>query len=286
MDKIARALSIDPAELRRKNLLRDGETTATGQAVVDAGASIETFDAALARSGYQKKVKAKEASGGGRRASAWRASSTGRDSPAAGELYLMAQAGVRLTEKGSVGEVIAASTEIGQGTRTAFSQIVADTLGLPFEAIDVADPTPPTFPIRGRPVASRTIAVVGRIIADAAGDLDVALRSHAGLDRATPWSEEKFRATALRWLEQGNPARFVRTFGNPAQQVWDDKTYRGDAYGALRVGPPSSRGRSRSGELRSDRHATDQCAGDRKAIHPRLAEGQIEGGTTQALGGR
>src|SRR5437773_10533791 len=35
MDVIARTLGVDPIELRRINLLRDGQTTATGQAIRD-----------------------------------------------------------------------------------------------------------------------------------------------------------------------------------------------------------------------------------------------------------
>ncbi|KAB2958725.1 MAG: xanthine dehydrogenase family protein, partial [Thermoanaerobaculia bacterium] len=39
LDRVARAIGLDRVELRRRNLLADGETTATGQAVADAGAS-------------------------------------------------------------------------------------------------------------------------------------------------------------------------------------------------------------------------------------------------------
>ena len=36
MDMMARALKLDPAEFRRKNLLEEGGVHATGQAIVDA----------------------------------------------------------------------------------------------------------------------------------------------------------------------------------------------------------------------------------------------------------
>jgi CO/xanthine dehydrogenase Mo-binding subunit len=194
----------------------------------------------------------------------------------------MAEAGVRLTMSGI--DVLAASTEIGQGTRTAFAQIVADTVGIPYEMVEVADPDTAEVPDSGPTVASRTIAVVGRIVADAARDLDAALRSHAGLDRATPWTPERFRAAAKRWLADGNPARFLRKFGNPAKQQWDDATYRGDAYGAYAWACIAAEVEVdlATWEVRVLGLTTAQEIG--RAIHPLLAEGQIEGGTTQALG--
>ena len=287
LDVVAAELGIDPVLLRRRNLLRDGETTATGQPVQDAGASHEAFDAALAKSRFA--AKRKEIAAFNRKSTTHRRGIGlasffhGTGFTGGGELYLMAEAGVRLTDAGTV-EVLAASTEIGQGTRTAFAQIVADTIGIEFDLVNVATPDTDHVPDSGPTVASRTIAIVGRIVADAALDLDAALRSHAGLDRATPWTTEKFRVVAKRWLAQKNPARFLRKFGNPSKQQWDDKTYRGDAYGAYAWACVVAEVEVDLGtyEVRVSRITSAQEIG--RAIHPRLAEGQIEGGTTQAMG--
>jgi CO/xanthine dehydrogenase Mo-binding subunit len=200
-----------------------------------------------------------------------------------GELYLMAEAGVRVAADGAI-EILAASTEIGQGTRTAFAQIVADTVGLSYGEIRVADPDTADVPDSGPTVASRTIAIVGRIIADAARDLDATLRSHAGYDRATPWSSDRFRKAARRYLGDGGSPRFIHKFANPARQVWDDKTYRGDAYGAYAWACLVAEVEVdlATFEVNVRRIVSAQDIG--RAIHPRLAAGQIEGGTTQALG--
>ena len=50
-----------------------------------------------------------------------------------GEEYLAAVAGVEATREGRV-RVLAASTEMGQGTNTIFSQIAADALGVDYRA--------------------------------------------------------------------------------------------------------------------------------------------------------
>src|SRR2546428_261648 len=64
MDVIARTLEIDPVELRRINLLRDGQTTATGQVIRDGTDRVAVLERALELSDYRAKRR-----GGG---PAWR----------------------------------------------------------------------------------------------------------------------------------------------------------------------------------------------------------------------
>src|SRR4029434_1652920 len=52
-----------------------------------------------------------------------------------GEVRLASKASLELTPKGA--RILVSSTEIGQGTRTMHGQIVADTLGVPYEAVAV-----------------------------------------------------------------------------------------------------------------------------------------------------
>ena len=287
LDVVASKLKMDPAAFRRKNLLKDGETTATGQSVVDAGESHKAMDRALEKSDYTRKKKAFAAfnakSRYTRRGIGIASFFHGTGFTGGGELYLMSEAGVAVTPEGGV-VVLAASTEIGQGTRTIFSQIVADTLGIPFDLVDVADPDTANVPDSGPTVASRTVAVVGRIVADAAKTLGDALAAHAGFDRATPWSESRFRAAAKKWIADGKDPRVIAKFSNPSKQVWDEKAYRGDAYGAYAWACLVAEVEVDllTFEVTPLRLTSAQEIG--KAIHPRLAEGQIEGGTTQALG--
>ena len=60
------------------------------------------------------------------------------------------------TREGIV-RVLAASTEIGQGTNTIFSQIAADALGIGYDRIEIAQPDTGAVPNSGPTVASRTI---------------------------------------------------------------------------------------------------------------------------------
>src|SRR5207247_7617583 len=52
---IARTLGIDAVELRRINLLRDGQTTATGQAIRDGTDRLAVMERALELSRYREK---------------------------------------------------------------------------------------------------------------------------------------------------------------------------------------------------------------------------------------
>ncbi len=53
-----------------------------------------------------------------------------------GEVYLQSVVCAEATNEGRV-RILAASTEIGQGTNTIFSQIAAEALGLDFDLIEV-----------------------------------------------------------------------------------------------------------------------------------------------------
>ena len=66
-----------------------------------------------------------------------------------GELKLASRATVELTASGA--RVLTSSTEIGQGTRTMHAQIVADTLGMPYEQSRSRSPTPASSPTAAPP---------------------------------------------------------------------------------------------------------------------------------------
>jgi len=73
--------------------------------------------------------------------------------------------------------VLTSSTEIGQGTNTIFSQIVAAALGLSSDDIEIAQPDTARVPNSGPTVASRTTMVVGKLVERAALDLKNTLQS-------------------------------------------------------------------------------------------------------------
>ena len=57
--------------------------------------------------------------------------------------------------------ILTASTEMGQGTKTIFPQLVAETLGLDEGEVEIAPQDTAYVPDSGPTVASRTAMVVG-----------------------------------------------------------------------------------------------------------------------------
>jgi CO/xanthine dehydrogenase Mo-binding subunit len=263
MDRIAEALGLDPVRLRDLNALRPGDTTATGQVLGRDAAAREVLRAAVARSDYRRKRRAYRGTDRGIGVSLF---FHGAGFTGSGEVALQSKASLELTPTGV--RVLAASTDIGQGQRTAHAQIVADTLGIPYERVEVAVPDTARVPDSGPTVASRTTMVVGGLLKQCAEEM------RARLGRMTP-------ATYLR---AHGPLVVTKQFAPPPGLAWDDANYRGSAYGSygwacdvieVERDPVTE-------EIRPIGVTTAHDLG--KAIFPAGARGQIEGGTVQGLG--
>jgi CO/xanthine dehydrogenase Mo-binding subunit len=142
--------------------------------------------------------------------------------------------------------------------------------------VETADPDTARVPDSGPTVASRTCMVVGRILQRAAEKL----RAELGEYR----DGKEFRKRARRLLDERGSVEIIEQYQRPEDIVWNDETYEGDAYGAYAWG-------ANIADVEIDPVSYQaRCTGFTtvidigKAIHPRLAEGQIEGGTLQGIG--
>jgi CO/xanthine dehydrogenase Mo-binding subunit len=272
MDRIADRLGLDPVRLRRANALRPGDTTATGQRLGHDASALAVLRKAVEQTGFTRKRRAlsretaRRSTARTRRGIGLSLFFHGSGFTGGGEVRLASKASLALTERGV--RILAASTEIGQGTRTMHAQIVADTLGLPYEAVEVNAADTRDVPDSGPTVASRTCMVVGRILQRSAE----ALRARLG------------RLTPRQYLRAHGPLVVTSAYERPATMTWDDATYRGDAYGAygwacdvVEVEVDLD-----TGQVTPTAFTTVHEIG--KAIHPGLAIGQIEGGSAQGLG--
>src|SRR5262249_44345469 len=170
MDRIAEALKLDPVRLREINAFRPGDITATGQKLGSDCSALAVLREAVKRTDFKRKRRALKGSGRGIALSLF---FHGSGFTGSGELKLASRASLALTERGA--RILVASTEIGQGTRTILAQIAADTLGVPYEAIDVNDADTEVVPDSGPTVASRTCMIVGRLVQRAAENLKARL---------------------------------------------------------------------------------------------------------------
>jgi CO/xanthine dehydrogenase Mo-binding subunit len=263
MERIAEATGVDPVRLREINALRPGDTTATGQVLGRDASARAVLREAVSRTDFRRKRRAYAGTDRGIGLSLF---FHGSGFTGGGEVKLASKASLELTDRGA--RILVASTEIGQGTRTMHAQIVADALGVPYDAVEVSDADTARVPDSGPTVASRTCMIVGKILENCAFEMK---RRLAGL-------------SPREYLRCHGPLVITREYERPAELAWDDETYRGDAYGAYGWG-------CNVAEIEIDRvtgavrplRLTAVCEIG-KAIHPTLAAGQIEGGTAQGIG--
>jgi CO/xanthine dehydrogenase Mo-binding subunit len=263
MDRIAEAIGLDPVRVRERNALRPGDTTATGQRIGRDGSALRVLRAAVERSDYVRKRRAYAGTNRGIGVSLF---FHGSGFTGGGEVKLASKASLELVADGV--RIRVASTEIGQGTRTMHAQIVAETLRIPYDKVEVVPADTLLVPDSGPTVASRTCMVVGRILQRCAEEL----RRRVG------------RRSLSSYYRKHGPVVITKEYEPPPEIVWSDDTYQGDAYGAygwgcdvaeLEVDPDTC-------EVRPLRITAVLEIG--RAIHPMLAAGQIEGGTAQGIG--
>jgi CO/xanthine dehydrogenase Mo-binding subunit len=276
MSRAAAELRLDPAEIRRRNFLHQGDRMPTGQIVKEELDLERLMDHALRLSKYHEKREAFERSNrehaGKRRGLGVSVFFHGSGFTGSGEVRLASELGLRLTEDGGV-EVLAANVEYGQGTNTVFTQIAAEACGIGPELVRVHQPDTAVVPNTGPTVASRTTMVVGKLVERAA----LELRQKLG-------DPEDFQTAAKRYIEQHGALAVTVRYTAPTGVQWDDTTYRGDAYAAYswscNVAEVEVDLTDYSARLENFVSVVE-CG---RVLNPALAAGQIEGGIAQGIG--
>jgi len=284
MDEIASTLGIDPIELRRRNFLHDGDTTATEQVMREPVILDQLLDRALHESDFNAKRNqfAQENPGSSvKRGMGIAAFFHGAGFTGSGERYLNSLAGLDVTPDAKV-RLLVSSTEFGQGTNTVLAQIAAETLGIGYNDVVMAPPDTAIVPNSGPTVASRTSMVVGRLIERASLQLLDILREHAGLREH--FTREGFFSACARYRATHGGVRSLCRYEPPPNIFWDDQKYRGEAYPAyawsIHVAQVAVDTVTYSAEV-EDFWAVQEVG---RVLNPVLAGGQIEGGVAQGIG--
>jgi CO/xanthine dehydrogenase Mo-binding subunit len=285
VNRIAEALAVSPLELRRRWLYRPGDTTPTGQVLRESVAAEEVLERAAEAAEFERVRARTAASRAAALAGTDRAAHTahgiglalawhGAGFTGSGEVHLASVASVELTGDGRI-VILVGSTEMGQGTKTIFPQLVAEALGVPIDDVEFAPQDTSIVPDSGPTVASRTAMVVGGLVIGACRRLRAVVEDRSG----GPFADV-YRADA----REHGPTRIDEHFEPYPGVDFDDTTYRGDAY-------PAFGWASAIAEVDVDLDTGEVAvrsvvAADDvgRVIHPVLAEGQVEGGTLQAVG--
>lgn len=287
LDKVAKAVGLTPEQLRRRNFIVRGKMTATQQTIKEDVDMAGLLDRALMRSDYAAKRAAFDQHNRHPGASRLRkgigfaAFMHGAGFTGSGERAMASKASVEATAQGRV-RVLAASTEIGQGTNTIFSQIAAETLRLPYDDIEVQQPDTAKVPNSGPTVASRTVMVVGKLVESASLGLKKILDDGGFLKAG--YTHDDFRSACAAYHKAHGPLVATATYEQPTGLEWDEQTYRGDAYAtfAWAVYVAAVTVDLDTYDTQVDDFIAVQEAGH--IVHPVFAAGQIEGGVAQGVG--
>jgi CO/xanthine dehydrogenase Mo-binding subunit len=183
MDIAAARLGMDPAELRKKNLLKKGEELRPGLKGIDADLSYSL-----------KKLMG---------ASQWKSMAKQKSTPV-GLACAVTNAGAtpvsvamaRLQSDGVV-NIFAGSTEMGQGVRTVLSQIAGEELTLPLDQILVHGADTKVTPYDSSTGSSRSTTCMGNAVQGAARDLKKQLMAIAAETFRVPQNQIRLQEGSL-----------------------------------------------------------------------------------------
>jgi len=276
MNRAAQELGIDPAEIRRRNFLHQGDRMPAGQ-VINEEIDLEMMmDRALELSGYRRKrPEFEEFNKQGntlRKGIGLAVFFHGSGFTGSGETRIGSEAAVRVTSRGGV-EVLVSNVEYGQGTNTVLTQIAAEACRIPPDLVEIHQPDTAVVPNSGPTVASRTTMITGKLVERASLEL-----------RKRLMDPVDFAAAARQYLSQHGELKVNVRYEPPSEIHWDDETFRGEAYAAYAWSCDVAEVEVDLIEYRA--RATNfasvvECG---RVINPLLAAGQIEGGIAQGIG--
>jgi CO/xanthine dehydrogenase Mo-binding subunit len=293
---------MSPAEVRRRNLLRVGDATATSQVLPESVGALETLEAAVAKSDFENKREA---------FAAFNATSAtvkkgigigccmyGCCLHAGGQFLEGSGSLVHVRADGSVNVAIG-GTEIGQGAFTVVAQLCAEELACPLSNVHVVPVNTDLVPDSGPTVASRTTVMSGNAVLDAAKQLKARMLDVAAQKLGAP--REKIRVREGEFSVEGGLQRLsfrdvakacyerkvnltAEGWFAPPRKEWNEAMGVGEAYAvycfATQVAEVTVD--LRSGRVRVDHVTAAHDVG--KAINPATLVGQVEGGVVQGLG--
>jgi CO/xanthine dehydrogenase Mo-binding subunit len=171
MELVAQVIGMDPLEFRRKNLLKPGSTTLTGEKLNEhCGNPRKCLDAAAKAINYgtlTAEEQERQARTGRR---IGKGVATLHKAPAMPS-YTTTAAILKMNADGTV-VINTALTEIGQGTATVVAQMAADRLRFPIDRVKVAiEKDTDKDPFDWQTVGSKGLFLTGNAILDACEDL-------------------------------------------------------------------------------------------------------------------
>jgi CO/xanthine dehydrogenase Mo-binding subunit/aerobic-type carbon monoxide dehydrogenase small subunit (CoxS/CutS family) len=295
LDELAEQLDLDPLEIRLRNALREGSSTATSQ-VLHASAGLPACLEALRPRWTALRAEAAAANeadpssrvrrGVGIAAMWYGIGNTSLPNPSEIEVGLRADGTVVL---------FSGATDIGQGSNTILAQIAADALGVPVATVERVGPDTDLTLDAGKTSASRQTFVSGNATRLAAEDLrrQILALAEAGPEATLEVDDGRVSARdgeAVSVVELGELPPAGRDCVLLGRGAYDPRTTPLDADGQGVPYETYAFGAQVAevdvdldlGTVKVRRVVAAHDVG--RAINPTLVEGQVQGGIVQGLG--
>ncbi len=303
VDMVAKRIDMDPAELRRKNLIpafEDGYEVAT-TLIYDSGDYPAAFEKAIGIAGYDDfRREQAEARAEGRYLGIGITAYTEMcglgPSQVAGAVGfqggLWESATVRVTPTGKVQALIGASPH-GQGSETTLAQIIGDELGFPVDDIEVIHGDTTETPMGWGTYGSRTTPVTGAALAEASRKLKEKARVLAA--HLMEAAVEDIEYDDGKFLVKGSPDNFqsIQDVALMAHLAWNMPEGMDPGFEESQFYDPPNfvypfgthiaivEVDANTGDIELKRYiAVDDCG---PQINPEIVAGQIHGGVVQGI---
>jgi len=283
MDIIADKLGLDPLEFRIKNLLKKGDLYTPGDTPLDCDLKAGLLQAAEEIGWKQKNTQPNRGRG---------LAVCMKDG---GGTYKVSSAAVKMNADGSV-VLLTGTVEVGQGARTALSQVVAEELAIPFAAVTVAQLDTEITPYDVNTNASSSMVVMGLSVQRAAQDLKRQILRHAAKILKVKTAQLQLkggRIVGVKNLSLSFVELMQKIFLSRSGELIGRGAYQSIKSPKAALGSPTnfweiSWGAAEvevdpdTGEIKLLKYVSLADVG--RAIHPMQCEGQDEGGVMNAIG--
>lgn len=281
-DLIAERIGMDPLEFRLKNILKKGEEYTPGDTPVDCDLKEGLLKVAKSLD-WKRPSKPNVGKG---------LSVCLKD---AGGTFKIAGATVKMSSDGSA-VLLTGTVEIGQGAKTALSQVVAEVLALPLERVFVAQIDTNTTPYDVSTSASSSMTVMGLAVQRAAEDAKkqlLAAAAHVLECKPSDLALDRGSVRGKRGKALSYGGVITEFFGSKAGEIIGRGIYRDlktkkAALGATTTfwevgwGGAEVEVDRDTGAIAVKKYVSIADVG--RAIHPTQCEGQDEGGVMFGLG--
>jgi CO/xanthine dehydrogenase Mo-binding subunit len=264
--RLAHAIGMDPVELRRRNIYREGSIEPTQQPLPPGVSALPVLERCVAEA--EARFGGLTLAGAPDATRPWIRRGIGI---AAGMKNLgysfgfpeQSTATVEVRGRGEVENAVvrAGAADVGQGSHLALRQIASEVLGLPLDQIEMITDDSSEAPNAGSASASRLTLMAGRAVHDAATQ---ALERYSATDDERVEATVQFRPAATTMLSEDDGSGIPNyCYGYAAQAVQVEVD-------------------TRTGQVRVTRVISVHDVG--RAVNMQQVEGQIEGCLAQAVG--